>query len=160
MIRNLYDSGKTPAARVLHYICLCYLTSNDSQKVLSLIGQFEKVLFSIKPFSFWSRAYMLLIYSLNQDAQGVSKCVDELVNVHEHVTSTDPIPISWFIILLHAGKALQSEIIEEKALLDANNHFFTFINSMNFGKVECIDYDDCTSIIGKLLQFSLRADKY
>ena len=56
---------------------------------------------------------MLLIHSLNQDGQGVSKCVDELVNAHEHVTSTDPIPIAWFIILLHLGKALKSEIIEE-----------------------------------------------
>ena len=153
MIRNLVDSGKTPAARVLHYICLCYFTSNDSQKVLSLIGQFEKVLFSMKPFSFWSRAYMLLIHSLNQDAQGISKCVDELVNAHEHVTSTDPIPISWFIILLHLGKALQSEFIEEKALLEANNHFFTFMNSMNFGKVEFVETGNCAPIIEKLTSF-------
>ena len=73
MIRNLVDSGKTPAARVLHYICLCYFTSNDSQKVLSLIGQFEKVLFSMKPFSFWSRACMLLAHALKRRIQnGIS----------------------------------------------------------------------------------------
>ena len=79
--------------------------------------------------------------------------MDELVNAHEHVTSTDPIPIAWFIILLHLGKALKSEIIEEKALLEGNNHFFTFINSMNFGKVDCIESNNSTSIIEKLMNF-------
>ena len=153
MIRNLVDSGKTPAARVLHYICLCYFTSNDSQKVLSLIGQFEKVLFSMKPFNFWSSTCMLLVHALKRDSKRISETVDELVDMHKKASSEPPVPISWFIILLHLGKALQSEFIEEKALLDANNHFFTFVNSMNFGKVEYMESDDCTCIIEKLTSF-------
>ena len=153
MIRNLVDSGKTPAARVLHYICLCYFTSNDSQKVLSLIGQFEKVFLSMKPFSFWSRAYMLLAHSLRKDKNGISDLVDELVNEYKHISLTNSVPMSWFIILLHLGKALQSEFIEEEALLGANNHFFTFMNSMNFGKVDFLESENCTSIIEKLTSF-------
>ena len=129
------------------------LKLNDSQKVLSLIGQFEKVLFSMKPFSFWSRAYMLLAHSLRKDKNGISDLVDELVNENKHISMTTPIPISWFIILLHLGKAIQSEFIEEKALLEANNHFFTFMNSMNFGKVEFVETDNCASIIEKLTSF-------
>jgi hypothetical protein len=51
------------------------------------------------------------------------------------------------------GKALQSAEVQDKALRQGNNHFFTFINTMDFGKVDLIRSGNCPSMIGKLTEF-------
>jgi hypothetical protein len=154
MIRNLIESGKTPVARVLHYVCLCYFTSSDPQKVLPLVEQFEKKLLGKKPFNFWSRAYMLLIHCLRQDENGISDLVEELVNETKHISRITPIPLSAFIIFQYLGKTLQSKFLEEQILLQGNNYFFTYLNMQDFGETQfALDKDSSSSIISKLTKF-------
>jgi hypothetical protein len=153
MIRNLIGSGKTPVARVLHYLCVCYFTSSDPRKVLQLVEEFEKELLCMKTFDFWSRLFMLLISSLKLDTDTVHSMIEELLTEHKHISSITPIPISSFLVFLHVGKALQSAEVQDKALRQGNNHFFTFINTMDFGKVDLIRSGNCPSMIGKLTEF-------
>jgi hypothetical protein len=107
----------------------------------------------MKTFNFWSRLFMLLISSLKLDTNTVHSMIEELLTEHKHISSITPIPISSFLVFLHVGKALQSAEVQDKALRQGNNHFFTFINTMDFGKVDLIRSGNCPSMIGKLTEF-------
>jgi hypothetical protein len=154
IIRNLISSRTIPAARILHYFCCFYFASCDSRKFLLLVDQFEKELSSFRPFNFWSRLYMLLLSTLKADSPRIHQMAEELLTEHKHISSITPIPISSFLIFLHVGKTLQSQEIQDEALLQGSNYFFTYLNMQDFGEIQfSLDKDSSSSIISKLTEF-------
>ena len=146
IMQNLMAKGRISFAYLLHYICITFCSTNNVQDVLPLINQFEKQLSSFKPFNFWSRLYKLVISSLKRDMQPIFDTTEELLTEHKHISNTTPITCPTPLLFLHLGKALQSQEIEDKALSLGNNHFFTFINSQDFGETPTIPAKDRSTL--------------
>jgi hypothetical protein len=153
IMQNLMAKGRIPFAYVLHYICITFCSTNKAQVVLPLIDQFEKQLSTFKPFNFWSRLYILVISSLKRDTQPMVDTIEELLTEHKHISNTLPISYQTPLLFLHLGKALQSQEIEDKALSLGNNHFFTFINSQDFGEAPTIPAKDRSTLLKGVSEF-------
>lgn len=153
IMQNLMAKGRIPFAYVLHYICITFCSTNKAQVVLPLIDQFEKQLSTFKPFNFWSRLYILVISSLKRDTQPMVDTIEELLTEHKHISNTTPITCPTPLLFLHLGKALQSQEIEDKALSLGNNHFFTFINSQDFGEAPTIPAKDRSTLLKGVSKF-------
>jgi hypothetical protein len=152
-INNLISSRTIPPARILYYFCSFYFASCDSKKFLKLVKQFEDELSNMKTFNFWSRLYMLLLSTLNGDTQEIHEIVKELLTEHKNISRITPLPLQTYLVFYLVGRSLQSAQIQETALLQANNYFFTYINEEDFEKIESVLEKENPTIIKNISDF-------